>query len=146
MEGLKKFNIWTSILDSKKVIKYLFIAPSAIILIALSIYPFLFLVYNSLRDFVLTKPKQAAFIGIQNYIAVFKDPIFTHSLLVTALFVLGAVTLEFLIGFGLAIILNKPFRGSSLIRAILLIPMMLTPVVVGLQWKFLLNSSFGLVI
>ena len=81
------------------------------------------------------------FIGVKNYARLLSDPEIWGYFQTTAYFVLLAVTAQFLIGFGLALLLNREFRNKGLITTLLLLPMMLSPVVVGLFWRFILASD-----
>ena len=74
---------------------------------------------------------------------MFSDPLFAGALRRTALFVLCAVTIELLLGFSLALALERPFRGKQLVLTTLLVPMMLSPAVMGLAWSLILNGNYG---
>jgi multiple sugar transport system permease protein len=88
-------------------------------------------------------------IGLDNYrrILTQNDPIYDvwHQFQVTAAIVVTAVGLEFVLGFGLALLLVRKFPGRGLLLTLMLTPMMLAPVIVGLFWKFMLDASFGVV-
>ena len=86
-------------------------------------------------------PAAAKFIGVRNYARLFEDPEVWGYFQTTAYFVLLAVTAQFFIGFGLALLLNRDFRYKGFITTLLLLPMMLSPVVVGLFWRFILSSD-----
>ncbi len=86
-------------------------------------------------------PKPPEFIGAKNYVDVLTDPDIWEYFRTTAYFVVLAVAAQFLIGFGLALLLNRSFAAKGLVTTLLLLPMMLSPVVVALFWRFILASD-----
>lgn len=86
-------------------------------------------------------PTAPKYIGTQNYTRLLSDPEVWGYFRTTAYFVVLAVTAQFLIGFGLALLLNRKFTAKGLVMTLLLLPMMLSPVVVGLFWRFILSSD-----
>lgn len=123
-----------------------FLLPALLIITAVSIFPFLFSVYLSFQQYNpvrITQPSK--FVGLGNFVTILKDPIVWNSLRTTLSFVVFAVSIEFIFGFAIALLFNKEIPGRNIIRGILLIPMVLTPVVVGLIWKYLLNETFGVI-
>lgn len=87
----------------------------------------------------------AKWIGIQNYIDLFQDPKFFHSLRNTLIFVIGYLPLVYIMGLSAAVALNKKFRGNTIFRAMYFLPTITSWVVVALLWKWILNPSGGLV-
>ena len=123
-------------------IKMMFIMPTMILLILMNIFPLLWSLYLSFHRYKASMPgRPPKFIGVQNYARLLSDPEIWGYFQTTAYFVLLAVTAQFLIGFGLALLLNREFRNKGLITTLLLLPMMLSPVVVGLFWRFILASD-----
>ncbi|MCL5985107.1 MAG: sugar ABC transporter permease [Actinobacteria bacterium] len=120
-----------------------FILPAFLYLLILSIFP---LVYSLVLSFQKLNLQNSTitFVGFGNYVALFKDKIFWESLKIQLIFTFSAISLEFLIGFSLALLLNKEIRFGRVFRSIYLIPMMVTPMVVGLMWRLLLNADFGI--
>ncbi|MCL5071906.1 MAG: sugar ABC transporter permease [Actinobacteria bacterium] len=121
----------------------MFILPALLYLIILSIYP---LIYSLILSFqhVNAQNGNITFVGFNNYISLFKDELFWQSLKIQLAFTFSAVSLEFLIGFSLALILDRKIRFEKVFRSIYLIPMMVTPMVIGLMWRLLLNADFGI--
>lgn len=126
----------------------LFIAPTIILLVAISIFPLIWSVYLSFTQYKVTGVAAPVWVGLNN----FRDILTENDLYdnwkqfqFTAVVVIGAVGLEFLLGFGLAMLLVRRFPGRGLILTLMLTPMMLAPVIVGLFWKFMLDASFGVV-
>lgn len=126
----------------------LFIAPSIILLLAISIFPLIWSVYLSFTRYRVTGIIAPVWIGLRNYTTILtNNDIYDiwHTFQLTAVIVICAVGLEFLIGFGLALLLVRQFPGRGLILTLMLTPMMLAPVIVGLFWKFMLDASFGVI-
>jgi len=128
-------------------IKIAFIMPTMILLILMNIFPLLWSLYLSFHSYRASMPNRPAkFIGVQNYARLLSDPEVWGYFRTTAYFVVVAVVAQFLIGFGLALLLNREFRYKGFITTLILLPMMLSPVVVGLFWRFLFASdSSGLI-
>jgi multiple sugar transport system permease protein len=122
----------------ERILPYLLIAPTIAVLLALSIYPLIYSIKISFQS-----PSGAA--TLQNFTRLFSDQFFLSALAHTFVYAVIALTIEFLLGLGLALLLNSQIRGRSVWRALLLLPMMLPPVVVGVVWRLLLNSNFGAV-
>ena len=117
---------------------YLLIAPTVAVLLALSIYPLLYAIKVAFQN-------ESSSWTFANFTRLASDSFFLSALWHTLIYATVALTFEFLLGLGLALLLDRPLRGRSVFRAILLIPMMLPPVVVGVVWRLMLNPDFGAV-
>ena len=126
------------------VLKYGFVGPALIFLIAFNIFPLFYNIYLSFTNAELSGGV-AQLIGGRNYGVIFDDTRYGTALRTTGLFVVLAVAVELLLGFALALALQKPFWGKPAITTILLVPMMLSPAVMGLYWNFILNGHYGVV-
>jgi len=125
-----------------RLLKYGFVAPALVILIALNIFPLLYNIVLSFTNADLIGG-QAESVGVSNYSVVFSRPGFAAAVRTTALFTAAAVGIELIIGFGIALAIHRNFRGKGIILTILLIPMMLSPAVMGLFWHQILNGHYG---
>ena len=135
-----------AVLSERRYAGYLFLAPALIYLIAFSVYPLLYSVNVSLRQFILSKPYLGMpWVGLDNFWRVLSDSHFHYSLLATLYFTGAAVTIELLLGLGIALLLNRHVLGIGIIRTIVVIPMMIAPVVVGLAWKYMLDFDTGVI-
>ncbi len=126
-------------------LNYLLLAPTVLLLLALTIFPFFYAISLTFLD---TKGPEWKFIGLQNYQRLFDDMLNSTSLFRaafanTVVFTVSAVSLEFLLGLSLALLFNTYIGGRGFFRAILLIPMMLPPIVVAILFKLLYEPSFG---
>ena len=126
------------------ILKYGFVGPALIFLIAFNIFPLFYNIYLSFTDAELSGGV-TQLIGGRNYGVIFDDTRYSTALRTTGLFVVLAVAVELLLGFALALALQKPFWGKPIITTILLVPMMLSPAVMGLYWNFILNGHYGVV-
>jgi len=126
-------------------LKYKLVMPLALVLSGVMIYPLAFSVWISLNDYRLTRLNDIKFRGLDNFTFVATDPQFITAMSNTLVFVFGAVTIELVLGLGLAILVQKLFRFQNFIRSILLAPMFITPIAVGLMFRFLLNSQLGVI-
>ena len=125
-------------------LKMMFIVPTMILLIVMNIFPLLWSLILSFTKYSAIAPESPDFIGTENYVQILSDSSTWAYFRTTAYFVILAVTAQFIIGFGLALLLNRDFKGKSIITPLMLIPMMLSPVVVGLFWRFILDTQWGL--
>jgi len=120
-----------------------FLAPSALPLIAFTVVPMVSSAWISLHEWNLISPKR--WVGLDNYRSLLSDPgtreVFGHTLL----YLLGYLPLVYVGGLGLALLLDRSFRGRSLFRAAYFLPVVTSWVVVALVWQWLLNPGDGLV-
>jgi len=131
---------------SDRAIANLFLLPTILLLVGMNVYPLFRSLYLSFTKYKGDAPKSVpAWIGNANYSEMLARPEVWQAFRTTALFVVLAVGLQLLIGFGLALLLNRAFRLKGIITTLFLLPMMLSTAVVGLFWKFLLDTNFGLV-
>jgi multiple sugar transport system permease protein len=121
----------------------LLVGPAVLYLIAFSVYP---LVTSLIRSFESYDPRTTSWtwIGLANYRQLFSDPEFWHTVEHTFVFTFGAVAIQVVLGTALALFFNQKLRGATLVRGILILPMLLTPIVVGLMWRALLNPNWGM--
>ncbi len=127
------------------VVCYLYVAPALTATLAVMIYPLAYSLWLSTHRFTLKRPDEIAFVGLRNYLNVLQDDVFLTSIVNTVVYMTGAVTVEFLLGFGLALLLNRSLRGEGILRTSFLVPIALTPVVAALMATYLLNPDFGIV-
>lgn len=122
------------------------IAPCVIVLVMLGMYPFVYSIWLSLHSLDLGSALDSAkFIGLSNYVDMFTNRAFWNSLGVTGMYVGGAVSVELILGFAIAILLNKKLWGGWFVRSAIIVPMVTTPVVVGLTWRTLFNTQYGII-
>ena len=123
----------------------LFMLPSVIALLLVLAIPLGYSLITSFFDTNLKYQGLGEFVGLQNYIDVIKDVYFRDSVKTTLIFTVGVVILEFLAGLVIALLLNNIRKGRNLFFTIIIVPMMITPIAVGLIWRLLLHSDLGIV-
>src|SRR5690349_23772623 len=130
---------------SDRGIAWLFIAPTVALLLAINIFPLLWTVYMSFTNYKANMGwVKYRTVGTDNYVDLLTDPDIWAAMQTTAHFVFWSILFEVLIGFGLALLINRKFRGHSLWTTVILLPMMLSPAVVGNFWTFLFQPQIGL--
>lgn len=123
---------------------YFFMGPAAVIMLVALLYPLLYMVYGSFRSWDPSQTLgETEFVGLKNYITLLNDPAFHESLGVTLKFAFAVVSIEMLIGVGLALLLDRNIRGISILRTMFILPMMIAPVVVGLMWRYMYHPTVG---
>jgi len=140
-----RFNSNENSHKKKLPILIFFIAPAVIFVVVLISYPLVKGVATSFCSWNLVKPYLGIkFIGFNNYLKLFSDTRFWNSLKVTSIFVISSVSISTILGLGMALWLNQSFKGNEFFRVTFLLPMFVTPVVVGIMWRFMLNTDLGL--
>ena len=119
--------------------------PALIVMILVLAIPLGYDILVSFFDKSLKYKGLGDFIGLTNYIADLKNDEFTGSVATTWIFTIGVVLIEFILGLLVALGLNSLGKGKNLIFTIIIIPMMITPVAVGLSWRLMLHSQLGIV-
>jgi multiple sugar transport system permease protein len=130
---------------SDRAIAWWFITPTILLLLAINIFPLIWTIYLSFTNYRANKTTQELeWVGLRNYQRVLTDSDIWQTLQVTAHFLCWTLVLQMLIGFGLALLINKQFKGHGFWTTIILLPMMLSPAVVGNFWTFLYQPQIGL--
>jgi multiple sugar transport system permease protein len=122
----------------------LFIIPTLILLILWNVFPLFYSLYLSFTRYSAIDNKPPDWRGTQNYVNILKDKNLWESFATTGRFALLSVGIQTVLGFGLAMLLRQKFRGSGIVTTLILVPMMLSPVVVGMFWKNIYNPGFGI--
>lgn len=128
----------------EKNIKWLFPLPTGVFIFLMMIFPILYTFYVSLTDWDMISGGMISFIGLDNYVNLLKDPRFYNAVRLTIYFTVLAVAVEVVLGVVIALILNRDFRGKNLVKLILLLPMVATPVAIGLAWTLFYEPTIGL--
>jgi multiple sugar transport system permease protein len=123
-------------------IGWLLVLPAVLLILALSVYPLGYSLWVSFVNYDFLVPGHA-FVGLRNFAEVIADPIARTSLVTTAVLAALDVSIEFGLGLALALAMERPFRGRGLVTSILIIPLFISPVIVGQFWALLLQRPFG---
>lgn len=122
--------------------KWLLVGPAVLLILALSIYPLLFSLVVSFINYDFQIPGHA-FVGLKNFEMVVFDPVARRALLLTAILSGTSVLIEFLLGLAVAMVMMRSFRGRGLIMSILIVPLFISPVIVGQLFTLILQRPFG---
>ncbi|HSV30914.1 MAG TPA: sugar ABC transporter permease [Atribacteraceae bacterium] len=118
--------------------------PTIIYLLFLSIYPMLYTLILSVRDFNLARPDLSVFVGVENFVRLIQEDLFRTALFNTFVLTIVSIALELVFGYLVAEIFDKRLKGMEFLRTIYMLPMMVTPVVWGLIWMYIFHPTFGL--
>jgi multiple sugar transport system permease protein len=129
---------------SDKGIAWLFVGPTILLLLAINIFPLIWTIYLSFTNYAANRSGEVKNVGARNYERILNDADIWAAMQATAHFVIWTIAIETVLGFALAYLIDKKFRGHGLWTTILLLPMMLSPAVVGNFWKFLYEPQIGL--
>ena len=123
---------------------YLLTLPITLVIIALVIYPSVYIFYLSFQSSV-AGVKNLAFVGLKNFVQVFSSSVFLISVKNTFIFALGSVGISFVLGLGIAYLLDNIEKGKSFFRIGFILPLAVAPVVAGLTWNMMLNPLYGII-
>ena len=130
---------------SDRAIAWIFITPTIIILLAVNIFPLIWTIWLSFTNYKANRPNaDVKWIGLRNYERILTDSDIWLTMQATAHFLIWTLVLQVLIGFALAWLINQKFKGNDLWTTIIVLPMMLSPAVVGNFWTFLYQPQIGL--
>jgi multiple sugar transport system permease protein len=129
---------------SDNALRWLFVLPTLALLVAFAIYPFLRSLYISFTDFSVVIHEPPVWVGIQNYVELLTDEQMWLYFTITGRYAVVTVVLQTVVGFGLALLVRDRFKASGFITTLMLVPMMLSPVVVGMFWKLMFDPGFGI--
>ena len=124
---------------------WLFLAPTLAIVAFVALWPLAQTFYQSLTDARLASGEAPQFIGLENYRFLATDIDFRNSIWVTVQFTLLTIVFEFLLGLGIALVINSNFKGRGLMRAAMLIPWAIPTVVSAQMWKWMYSDTFGVI-
>lgn len=131
---------------SDRRLGYLLVAPAVLSLLAITVFPLGYNVWNSFHHVNLSNATQPhSFVGLANYRALVTTPGFVGALVRTVAFTAVSVVFEGLVGLGLALMLHKSFRGRGLVRAAILVPWAVPTVVSATLWKTMFDPRSGFV-
>ncbi len=130
---------------SDRAIAWLFVSPTIFLLLAVNIFPLIWTIRLSFTNFRANRPNaEVKWLGLRNYERILTDDDIWLTMQATAHFLFWTIVLQVLLGFALAWLINQKFRGSNLWTTIIVLPMMLSPAVVGNFWTFLYQPQIGL--
>jgi multiple sugar transport system permease protein len=130
---------------SDRALAWFFVGPTIVLLLAFNIFPLLWTIYLSFTNFRANRPSaEVVGMGFDNYRSVLNNEAVWENMRATASFLCWSITLQIVLGFALALLLNKRFRTHSFWTTAILLPMMLSPAVVGTFWKYFFEPQYGI--
>ncbi len=126
-----------------KHLKAIFVTPSIIFILLMIVIPLLYNFALSFTDWQMSIVKPPKFVGLANYIETFADERFQASVWRTIVFSGIAIVLEAVLGVTLAVLINRKFHGRRLMQALMLLPVVATPVALGMVWNLMLEPTIG---
>jgi len=130
---------------SDRAIAWLFISPTIILLLAINIFPLIWTIWLSFTNYRANRPNAPLRdVGLAHYIDILTNPDIWAAMQVTARFVIATIAIQTVLGFLLAWLIDRKFRGAGFWTTVILLPMMLSPAVVGNFWTFLYQPQIGL--
>jgi multiple sugar transport system permease protein len=120
-----------------------FLLPGLVFLFAIDFVPLIYSAWISFYEWWLLRPRNIRFVGLGNYFQLATDPEFGRAVVVTTLFTVGAVAVEFLAGLGLALLFAQPIPFLRPLRVLLLLPLFIVPVVGATMWRVIFHPELG---
>ena len=137
---MPKRSEWARARRRKATLPYLLMLPALLLLVGM-IYPFCLGVYYSLTSYFLQYPHLFRFVGLGNYLKMPGDPLFVYSVQFTLAYTAVAVLVQVSLGIGVALLLHGRLIGRGVLRAMMLMPLMMPPVITALMWKVMMAST-----
>ncbi len=132
-----RLSTWT-----ERHFKWLLVAPASLLILAFTIYPLAYSLWVAFINYDFSVPGHA-FVGLENFRRVLNDPVAMGSAATTLWLTIINVAVEFVLGLVLALAMARTFRGRGLVMTILIVPLFISPVIVGQFWALLLQRPFG---
>lgn len=142
-EKKARSQFWEEFADPERRTAYYMVLPSLLLIIIVAFFPILYGIVLSLTD--STAAAFGSFIGVENYVEMFQDPDFLEGLSNTVIFTVVSVTLEFILGMGIALAVNRAFRGRGLVRAAILVPWAFPTVISAVMWRLMFQDRIGII-
>jgi len=125
---------------------YFFLFPTLVVLFGIAIFPLIYSIYLTVMNINLSKPQYGVhFVGLGQFLQLAEDPAYLNSLLLTFQLSFVVIVLELTIGLLVALLYNELSTGKNIVRTVTLIPMILTPVAVGLLWRYMFQPVYGII-
>ena len=128
----------------ERVVAFLLLAPSVVYLFAMAIYPTAYSLWLAFQNYTIYRPDLVDFAGLDNFRALWDDEVFWKSMRVTLSFAASAVAIELVLGFAVAVLLDREMLGIGVLRTLLIVPVLISPVGMGLTWRYIFAPSYGL--
>jgi multiple sugar transport system permease protein len=128
----------------EKLVALLLLGPAVLYLLALSVYPTIYSLWIAFHNYSLYRRDLVSFAGFDNFTDLLDSDVFKQSFAVTLIFAFSAVAVELALGFAIAVLLDRKMRGANVLRTLLIIPVLISPVAMGLTFRYIFAPTYGL--
>lgn len=128
----------------EKLVALLLLGPAVLYLLALSIYPTIYSLWIAFHNYSLYRRDLVSFTGFDNFTDLLDFDVFKQSFAVTLIFAFSAVAIELALGFAIAVLLDRKMRAANVLRTLLIIPVLISPVAMGLTFRYIFAPTYGL--
>jgi trehalose/maltose transport system permease protein len=143
MVDIRKRNAVRSFEGDKTRLAWLLLTPTMLLIALVALFPLVQTIYQSFTDAKLASGVEPEFVGLRNYQDLLQDTAFRTSIWTTIKFSVVTVLFEFLLGLGIALVINSNFKGRGLMRTAMLVPWAIPTVVSAQMWKWMYNDIYG---
>lgn len=131
------------VITKESLIGVAMVLPAVVVLLVVYFYPLYYNLDLSFAKWPITEGLPKYYVGLENYVGLFNSQIFQGVVLNTLRFTAISVPIEFFLGLGLALLLNREIKGKNVFVTILSLPMIVAPVIAALAWRWMYNFDFG---
>jgi ABC-type sugar transport systems, permease components len=124
-------------------LKWLYILPALVFVLVMMLFPIAYTLWISFYEWSMSAITPPAFVGFDNYTSMFKDERFLDSVFNTFYFTIVALAAEMVLGLAIAVLFNRTFKGKNIAKTLFLLPMVATPVAMGLVWMLIYEPTIG---
>jgi len=124
-------------------LKWMYILPALVFVLVMMLFPIAYTVWISFYEWSMSAITPPAFVGLDNYVSMFKDERFLDSVYNTFYFTIVALAAEMVLGLAIAVLFNRSFKGKNIAKTLFLLPMVATPVAMGLVWMLIYEPTIG---
>jgi multiple sugar transport system permease protein len=124
-------------------LKWIYTLPAVLFVLLMMVFPIVYTVRISFFEWSMSATTPPSWVGLGNYIALFKDARFWHAVGATFYFTIAALVFETVLGVAIAMLLYRDFRGKNIVKTLFLLPMVATPVAMGLVWLLIYEPTIG---
>ena len=128
----------------EKVVALLLLAPAVIYLLVMSVYPTFYSLWIAFHNYSMYRRDLISFSGFDNFTDLLDSDVFTQSFRVTLEFAAVAVSIELVLGLAIAVLLDRKMRGANVLRTLLIVPVLISPVGMGLTFRYIFAPTYGL--
>ncbi len=127
-----------------KLVALALLAPAVLYLLLLSVYPTIYSLWIAFHNYSMYRPDLISFSGWDNFTDLLDNEVFPQSLKATLVFAGTAVGIELVLGIAIAVLLDRKMKGANLLRTLLIVPVMISPVGMGLTFRYIFAPTYGL--